>query len=71
MRTISRASSRTIKSTYRRRTRCSSDNSLCNTGKLCFATLQSGAGTRLQVMLSLAVVGEELLGRWKALVDLG
>lgn len=42
-----------------------------NTGKLCFATLQSGAGTRLQVMLSLAVVGEELLGRWKALVDLG
>lgn len=42
-----------------------------NTGKLCFATLQSGAGTRLQVMLSLAVIGEELLGRWKALVDLG
>ena len=34
-----------------------------NTGKLCFATLQSGAGSRLQVMLSLAVVGEELLAR--------
>ncbi|MGB3762132.1 MAG: lysine--tRNA ligase [Ornithinimicrobium sp.] len=42
-----------------------------NTGKLCFATLQSGAGARLQVMLSLAVVGEELLARWKSLVDLG
>lgn len=27
-----------------------------NTGKLCFATLQEGAGTRLQVMLSLAEV---------------
>ncbi|MGI8717859.1 MAG: lysine--tRNA ligase, partial [Lapillicoccus sp.] len=25
-----------------------------NTGKLCFATLQEGIGTRLQVMLSLA-----------------
>ena len=30
-----------------------------NTGKLCFATLQEGIGTRLQVMLSLAEVGEE------------
>ena len=29
-----------------------------NTGKLCFATLQEGDGTRLQVMLSLAEVGE-------------
>jgi len=42
-----------------------------NTGKLCFATLQSGAGTRLQVMLSLANVGEAALADWKALVDLG
>lgn len=42
-----------------------------NTGKLCFATLQAGAGTRLQVMLSLANVGEEALADWKALVDLG
>ncbi|MGA7205179.1 MAG: lysine--tRNA ligase [Specibacter sp.] len=42
-----------------------------NTGKLCFATLQSGAGTRLQIMLSLANVGEESLADWKALVDLG
>lgn len=42
-----------------------------NTGKLCFATLQSGAGERLQVMLSLANIGEESLAQWKALVDLG
>lgn len=42
-----------------------------NTGKLCFATLQEGIGTRLQVMLSLAEVGEEGLADWKALVDLG
>ncbi len=42
-----------------------------NTGKLCFATLQEGIGTRLQVMLSLAEVGEESLADWKATVDLG
>lgn len=42
-----------------------------NTGKLCFASLQAGDGTRLQAMLSLAEVGEESLSRWKALVDLG
>ena len=42
-----------------------------NKGKLCFATMQSGAGTRLQIMLSLANVGEESLADWKALVDLG
>lgn len=42
-----------------------------NTGKLCFATLQDGNGVRLQAMLSLAVVGEEALAQWKALVDLG
>jgi lysyl-tRNA synthetase, class II len=49
---------------------------LRNTGKLCFATLQEGlstadTGTRLQVMLSLAEVGEEALAAWKADVDLG
>ena len=42
-----------------------------NTGKLCFATLQEGNGTRLQAMLSLANVGEEALAGWKSLVDLG
>jgi lysyl-tRNA synthetase class 2 len=42
-----------------------------NTGKLCFATLQEGIGTRLQVMVSLAEVGEESLADWKALVDIG
>ena len=42
-----------------------------NTGKLCFGTLQEGDGTRLQVMLSKANVGDEPLAQWKALVDLG
>jgi lysyl-tRNA synthetase class 2 len=42
-----------------------------NAGKLCFATLQEGDGTRLQAMLSLAVVGEASLTSWKADVDLG
>ncbi|BBH17258.1 lysine--tRNA ligase [Nocardioides baekrokdamisoli] len=42
-----------------------------NTGKLCFATIQEGIGIRLQVMLSLAEVGEESLEDWKASVDLG
>jgi lysyl-tRNA synthetase, class II len=42
-----------------------------NTGKLAFATLQEGVGTRLQVMLSLAEVGEEALASWKSDVDLG
>ena len=42
-----------------------------NTGKLAFATLQDGDGTALQVMLSLAEVGEEALASWKADVDLG
>jgi len=47
-----------------------------NTGKLCFATLQEGFGlggdgARLQVMISLAEVGEEELAAWKADVDLG
>ncbi len=44
---------------------------LRNTGKLCFASLQAGDGARLQAMVSLAEVGEESLGRWKDLVDLG
>ncbi len=42
-----------------------------NTGKLCFATLQEGDGTRLQAMLSLDRVGAETLAAWKADVDLG
>ena len=42
-----------------------------NTGKLAFATLQEGIGTRLQVMLSLAEVGEDALAAWKSDVDLG
>jgi lysyl-tRNA synthetase class 2 len=42
-----------------------------NTGKLCFATLQAGDGSRLQAMLSLAEVGEESLDEFKELVDLG
>jgi lysyl-tRNA synthetase class 2 len=42
-----------------------------NTGKLAFASLQEGDGTRLQVMLSLAEVGEEALAAWKSDVDLG
>ena len=44
---------------------------LRNTGKLCFAALQSGDGSRIQAMVSLAEVGEEGLQRWKELVDLG
>ena len=42
-----------------------------NTGKLCFATLQSGTGARIQIMLSLDKVGEENLELYKELVDLG
>ncbi len=42
-----------------------------NTGKLCFATLQSGGGERIQAMVSLAEVGQESLDRWKEYVDLG
>lgn len=44
---------------------------LRNTGKLCFAILQEGDGTRLQAMLSLAGVGEPTLSAWKSDVDLG
>ncbi|MDO5533387.1 MAG: lysine--tRNA ligase [Propionibacteriaceae bacterium] len=47
-----------------------------NTGKLCFATLADqftldADGDRLQVMLSLAEVGQESLDAWKADTDLG
>ncbi|GAA2000186.1 lysine--tRNA ligase [Microbacterium ulmi] len=42
-----------------------------NTGKLCFATLQAGDGSRIQAMVSLANVGDESLQAWKELVDLG
>ena len=41
------------------------------TGKLAFATLQEGDGTRLQAMLSLAQVGADALAAWGADVDLG
>jgi lysyl-tRNA synthetase class 2 len=40
-------------------------------GKLLFATLQAGDGSRLQAMVSLNGVGEEALAQWKADVDLG
>lgn len=42
-----------------------------NTGKLCFAALQAGDGTRIQAMISLAEVGEDALAGFKELVDLG
>jgi lysyl-tRNA synthetase class 2 len=44
---------------------------LRNTGKLCFVRLREGDGTELQVMLSLADVGEQSLAEFKSLVDLG
>ncbi|WP_179581101.1 lysine--tRNA ligase [Glaciibacter psychrotolerans] len=44
---------------------------LRNTGKLCFASLQAGDGSRIQAMVSLDAVGEESLADWKDLVDLG
>ena len=39
-------------------------------GKLCFATLRDGTGD-IQVMISLAKVGEAVLASWKRDVDLG
>jgi lysyl-tRNA synthetase class 2 len=42
-----------------------------NTGKLCFATLQAGDGSRIQAMVSLASVGDDSLQAWKDIVDLG
>jgi lysyl-tRNA synthetase class 2 len=44
---------------------------LRNTGKLCFVTLQAGAGDRLQAMFSLAEIGEVSLAAFKSDVDLG
>jgi lysyl-tRNA synthetase class 2 len=44
---------------------------LRNTGKLCFASLQAGDGSRIQARVSLAEVGDESLARWKEFVDLG
>jgi lysyl-tRNA synthetase class 2 len=44
---------------------------LRNTGKLCFVKLREGDGSEIQVMLSLAEVGEDALADFKALVDLG
>ncbi len=41
-----------------------------DTGKLCFATVREG-GVDVQVMLSLAEVGDDGLAAWKADVDLG
>ncbi|WP_375483930.1 lysine--tRNA ligase [uncultured Mycobacterium sp.] len=42
-----------------------------NSGKLCFATLQDGDGTKLQAMISLGKVGQDALDAWKADVDIG
>jgi lysyl-tRNA synthetase class 2 len=42
-----------------------------NGGKLCFATLRSGDGSELQVMLSADRLGIEALDSWKHLVDIG
>ncbi len=44
---------------------------LRNTGKLCFVRLREGDGTELQVMLSLADIGEEPLADFKSFVDIG
>jgi lysyl-tRNA synthetase, class II len=41
-----------------------------NTGKLCFATIRDGSGD-IQVMLSLASVGQDALDAWKRDIDLG
>src|SRR4051812_36078670 len=42
---------------------------LRNTGKLCFVRLREGDGTELQVMLSLADLGEQSLAEFKSLVE--
>jgi len=44
---------------------------LRNTGKLCFVRLREGDGSEIQVMFSLADLGDESLADFKALVDLG
>lgn len=45
--------------------------SVRNGGKLCFAVIQAGDGQHLQLMLSLAELGEEEMLAWKELIDLG
>lgn len=42
-----------------------------SSGKIAFATIQDGPGNRIQVLLSLANVGQEALARFKTDVDLG
>ncbi len=42
-----------------------------DTGKLCFANVRAGDGVEIQVMVSLASVGEESLAEWKSLIDIG
>ncbi|MGL4340643.1 MAG: lysine--tRNA ligase, partial [Rhodoglobus sp.] len=42
-----------------------------NTGKLCFATVQAGDGSRIQAMVSFAEVGQDSLDEWKEFIDLG
>lgn len=42
-----------------------------DTGKLVFASLQAGDGARIQIMLSVAEVGEDALTEFKKMVDLG
>lgn len=44
---------------------------LRNTGKLCFVSITDGEGRTLQIMLSLAEVGEESLAAFKTDIDLG
>ena len=44
---------------------------LRNTGKLCFVTVQDGAGQTLQYMISQREIGPEEMARFKADVDLG
>jgi lysyl-tRNA synthetase class 2 len=44
---------------------------LRNTGKLCFARLREGDGTEIQVMVSVADVGEQSLADFKSIVDIG
>ena len=42
-----------------------------DTGRLAFVRLRGGDGAELQCMLSQAVIGEEQMARFKALVDIG
>lgn len=40
-------------------------------GKLCFAVIQAGDGSRIQLMVAINNIGEDSLKLWKELVDLG